>query len=415
MKGLHIIGFKAENFKRLSAVEIIPDGNTVIIAGKNGQGKSSVLDAIWHALKGPAAAKECGTTRPIRDGEDEAVVRLDLGEIIVTRRWKRSGRNLLEIVGADGTKFTSQQTLLDSLVGPISFDPLSFARMQPREQRRQLIGLLKLSVDPDELDAKKKQLYDERTIVNREVKAVEAELSSIPVPAQSTPDEEISISDVLGEIRAAQEAQNAYNAMQQRLVGMRERAVQLKAQIAKLTEELNTVVAEGKKLAAGVSAASVPDITELQTKMENIEKINAGVRVKRRRAELAARAADKRGESEALTARMEELEREKEAAFKAAKFPIDGLAFDDEGITYGGIPFRQCSSAEQMRVCIAIAAALNPTIRVIRLPDASLLDSDSLAAVSRFAEENDMQVWLECVSDGEPGIGIIIEDGMVKE
>lgn len=277
MKHLHIIGFKAENFKRLSAVEIIPQGNTVIIAGKNGQGKSSVLDAIWHALKGPAAAKECGTTRPIRDGEDEAVVRLDLGEIIVTRRWKRSGRNQLEIVGADGTKFTSQQTLLDSLVGPISFDPLSFARMQPREQRRQLIGLLKLSVDPDEIDAKKKQLYDERTVVNREVKAVEAELSSIPAPAQDTPDEEISISDVLGEIRAAQEVQNAYNAMQQKLSGMRERAVQLKAQIAKLTEELNAVVAEGKKLAAGVRAASVPDITALQVKMENIEKINAGV------------------------------------------------------------------------------------------------------------------------------------------
>jgi recombinational DNA repair ATPase RecF len=35
----------AENVKKLSVVEITPDGNLVQITGKNGQGKSSVLDA----------------------------------------------------------------------------------------------------------------------------------------------------------------------------------------------------------------------------------------------------------------------------------------------------------------------------------------------------------------------------------
>ena len=47
---LKIIQLSAENVKRLIAVEIKPDGNLVQITGKNGQGKTSVLDSIWWAL-----------------------------------------------------------------------------------------------------------------------------------------------------------------------------------------------------------------------------------------------------------------------------------------------------------------------------------------------------------------------------
>ena len=37
-------------------------------------------------------------------------------------------------LNADGTKVTSPQTLLDSLLGKLSFDPLAFAKMTPRQQ-----------------------------------------------------------------------------------------------------------------------------------------------------------------------------------------------------------------------------------------------------------------------------------------
>jgi len=44
---MKIISLVAENVKKLVAVEIKPDGNLVEITGKNGQGKTSVLDSIW--------------------------------------------------------------------------------------------------------------------------------------------------------------------------------------------------------------------------------------------------------------------------------------------------------------------------------------------------------------------------------
>ena len=41
--------------KRLKAVDITPDGTLQIITGRNAQGKTSVLDAIWLALGGGAS------------------------------------------------------------------------------------------------------------------------------------------------------------------------------------------------------------------------------------------------------------------------------------------------------------------------------------------------------------------------
>jgi predicted ABC-type transport system involved in lysophospholipase L1 biosynthesis ATPase subunit len=77
------------------------------------------------------------------------------------------------------------------------------------------------------------------------------------------------------------------------------------------------------------------------------------------------------------------------------------------------VPFKQASGAEQLRVSLAMAIALNPKLRVIRIADGSLLDSDNLALVESIARENDFQVWIEMVGDGD-GRGIIIEDGSVR-
>ena len=49
---MKILQLEAENVKRLKVVSIKPDGSLVQITGANGEGKSSVLDAIYYALAG---------------------------------------------------------------------------------------------------------------------------------------------------------------------------------------------------------------------------------------------------------------------------------------------------------------------------------------------------------------------------
>ncbi|MDE2470486.1 MAG: AAA family ATPase, partial [Bradyrhizobium sp.] len=65
---MKIIRLESENIKGLRAVEVEPDGNVVIIGGKNGAGKSSVLDSMWYALGG----KDALPSKPIRNGEKKA-------------------------------------------------------------------------------------------------------------------------------------------------------------------------------------------------------------------------------------------------------------------------------------------------------------------------------------------------------
>jgi len=130
MKSLRIVSLSAENVKRLRAVSIKPDGSIIEITGKNGAGKTSVLDSITMALGGKSAQP----SKPIRKGCTRAEVVVDLGEIIVKRTWTSDDKSYLSVESSDGSKFPSPQAILDKLVGELTFDPLAFSRMQARDQ-----------------------------------------------------------------------------------------------------------------------------------------------------------------------------------------------------------------------------------------------------------------------------------------
>lgn len=416
---MKIISLKAENVKRLKAVEIVPEGNTVIVSGRNGQGKTSVLDSIWLALGGGNAAKDSQTTQPIRDGAKRANVVLDLGDIKVTRSWTAAGGMALKVEGKDGGVYRSPQALLDSMTGKLSFDPLAFSRMATEEQRKTLIGLVDLGFDPDEMERKIKAVYDERTAVNRDLKALEARISGLEVIDPTLPAEEVSLTELLAEAQEAAQHVSDNAKMRSDLAAKREKAEMMQLELKTLREELErkekifqSTIEAGRELAAVVGALVDPDLESINAKIGNIEELNRKVREANQARVLVAEAEALRKTADEKTAALEGMREQKSKALAAAKFPIDGLGFDEAGVTFRGVPFAQCSSAERMKVSLSIAAALNPTIRVIRVNDGSLLDSESMAEVERMAAERDMQVWVERV-DESGKVGIVIEDGEV--
>lgn len=416
---MKIISLKAENVKRLKAVEIVPEGNTVIVSGRNGQGKTSVLDSIWLALGGGNAAKDSQTSQPIRDGEKKANVSLDLGDIKVTRSWTATGGMTLKVEGKDGAVYKSPQGLLDGMTGKLSFDPLAFSRMVPEEQRKTLIGLVDLGFDPDEMERKIKGVYDERTAVNRDLKALEARISGMAAIDPSLPAEEVSLTELLEEAKEAAQHISDNKRMRSDLVSMRTKAETMQRELKTLREELErkekkfqTTVEAGRLLASAVEILEDPDLEAINAKIGNIEEVNRKIREANQAKALMSEAEALRRAADENTAALEEMREQKRNALAAAKFPIDGLGFDEVGVTFRGVPFAQCSSAERMKVSLSIAAALNPTIRVIRVNDGSLLDSESMAEVERMAAERDMQVWVERV-DETGKVGIVIEDGEI--
>ena len=407
---MKIVQLKAENVKRLRAVEITPDPHVQVITGRNGQGKTSVLDAIWLALGGGAASK--ATARPVRDGEDSATVRLDLGEHVVTRTWS-GGKSTLKVESADGAKFSSPQSLLDGLVGRLSFDPLAFTQMPPAAQRDALLSLVTLPFDPAELDRRRAALFEVRTEIGRDVRQLEGQLAGLPRVSEGTPEVEVSSADVVGELQAAravvEEISRTMRAAEH-AQSERERAetalAEAQAALAAAREAEELVSWQVKAL------PEYPDTKAIETKLSSLDEVNAGVRARREHERVADALSAARDAYDERTAGIAALDEEKAAGLAAATFPIDGLGFDEAGVTYQGVPFSQASSAEQIRVSLAMAMALNPKLRVIRILDGSLLDADNLALVQEMAVAQDYQVWIERVSDGS-GMGVEITDGQV--
>lgn len=396
---MKIISLTAENVKRLKAVEITPDGNVVTITGRNAQGKTSVLDAIWLALGGGPAAK--GTTRPIRDGEAKASVTLDLGDFIVTRSWAGT-KSALTVKSREGATFSGPQGVLDALVGRLSFDPLEFTRLSAREQTAALLDLVELDVDLDALTAERQAAYDERTEVGRRGKA----LGDTPAIAPGVPDEEVSAGALVASIRAA-EAQRSKQREEREALGL------ALAKVKELEADLANWRAAVESHQATVDAhGPLADVDALEAELASVEDTNRAVRANANARDIAARKDALRAEYERLTGRIEAIDQAKSNALATATFPVDGLGFDDTGVTFQGVPFSQASSAEQIRVSLAMAMSLNPRLRVIRILDGSLLDADNLALIEQMAAEQDYQVWIERVSDPSE-TAVVIEDGEV--
>lgn len=414
-RGLRVVKLEAENYKRLSAVEIIPDldAATVTIAGRNAQGKSSVLDAIWAALSNTAASKGTTTTRPIRDGEKSARVSVDLGDIIVTRKWE-GDKNTLVVESVDGARFPSPQRMLDELIGHFSFDPLAFASLPAKSQQAELLHLVDLPFEPEALAGQRKAAFDDRTIVGRAVKQLQGQLAGFPEIGDDIPDEPVSVAALVAELDAARDIEVSYDVANEEIgtarniIAETDRAIaDLQAKKTRWLDKLKETKERLRNLPERV------DVVPIRDQIDGAEATNTAVRQKHQRQEVIDLIADEKATYEALTARIAELDKTKSDGLAAAVFPIDGLGFDDDGVTYNGVPFAQASSAERLRVSVAMAMALNPQVRVIRISDGSLLDSENLAVIESMASEQGFQVWIEVV-DETGTIGVVIEDGQVK-
>lgn len=410
-----VVNLVAENYKRIKAVDITPDPNssTVTIAGRNAQGKSSVIDAIWAALAGTAATKGTATTRPIRDGENTARVTVDLGNIIVTRTWE-GDKTALKVESREGARFGSPQKMLDELIGRLSFDPLAFASLAPKAQQAELLQLVELPFDPAALASQRKAAFDDRTDVGRVVKQLQGQLAGFPEIGNDVPDEPVSVAALIEELDIATSLQvdaenaaiNANHAA--RAVADAEQGVtRAEEHLAAMRADLAKAEAHRNRL------PEPPEVEPIRTRINNVEEVNAAVRQKHQRQEVVDLLDAEKSKRDALTDKIAELDKTKTDGLAAATFPIDGLGFDDEGVTYRGVPFAQSSAAERLRVSVAMAMAMNPKIRVIRITDGSLLDSENLALIEEMAAAEEFQVWIERV-DETGKVGVIIEDGEVK-
>lgn len=408
---MKILKLQAENIKRLVAVEITPEGDLVTISGNNGAGKSSVLDAIFWALAGASNIQD----KPIREGEEKAFIRLDLGKYTVERRFTQKG-TYLDVRTQEGAKFTNAQSVLDDLIGSIAFDPLEFSRMKPADQCDVIKGIVEFEVDLDMLQKYYQDAFDQRRDLNRDIKQLESQIAAIVLP-DDLPEGPVDVSqkslDLVNLRASVDHAERAKSK-----VTDLEHAVQACAQSLALAQQAFYNKEEELKAAKENLAA----LEAKKAKPEDVAKIEAEINTASQTNALYQRAASKKelvdkkdgiqSEVDALNEKMASCKKQKEDAFANAKWPVPGLSLKDGAVYFNDIPFDQASSAEQLRISAAIAMASNSELRVMRIKDGSLLDPKGFELLANLAKEHDYQVWVEAVYTNDP-MAIIIEDGTV--
>ena len=443
---MKIVQLKTENIKRLSAVEITPDGSVVKISGKNASGKTSVLDSIWWAMGGADHIQG----KPINKDAEKACIHLDLGDIQVDRKFTDKGTTLT-VTNKDGARYQSPQAVLDNLVGKLAFDPLEFMRLKPAEQFKQLRGIVVLDGDIDALDIERKEIFEERTIANRLVKEKAGAVKNNPID-DDAPAEIVSAAELINKINDAEDSNRqrqiliyASETSNNHVITLLDDLTDYKDYIKsntlalknkldediKLRQEIheNDLLAMEDKLAEKVKAhhaqqtiaeTAIKDaeskvlveVDALRTELANIETNNEAARNRQKAFTLFTEHSGAVDNAAALTDKIKDIDGKKLKIMSAAKFPTDGLTFDDGVVIYNSLPLEQASSAEQLKISMSIAMAANPKFRVIRITDGSLMDSSSFEIIEQMATDNDFQVWVEVV-DETGSVGVVIEDGKV--
>lgn len=397
---MKIIKLTSENVKRLKAVEITPEGALVVVGGDNAAGKTSVLDSIEYALGGQPAASQ-----PVRTGETRARIVVDLGDLVVTRTITPTGGGSLVVANAEGIKQGTPQGILDRLVGKLAFDPLAFSRQPPKAQAETLRALM--GIDLSDYDTDRRLAYEERTAANREVRRLEDALATttgyVGMPAQP-----IDLNDILDALAHATR-NNAENESKRRVVDACAR------EVTRLSAKLEVANLNHKAALEAAKGLADIDLAAFRLRATEADEINEKVRSNQFRAETVAALAAQKKCVDALTKEINEIDADKLAKIAAAQFPVLGLGFDLAGnVTFNNIPFDQCSSAEQLRVSVAIGIAMNPKLRVLLIRDGSLLDDNGLNLLARMASESGSQVWIERVGSDQH-TSVVIEDGQVAD
>lgn len=403
MDNIKINQLEIENVKRVKAVKIQPsrEGLTVV-GGKNGQGKTSVLDAIAWALGGnsfrPSEAKREGSAT-----DPYLKVILSNG-LIVERKGKNSE---LKVTDPEGNK--AGQKLLDEFIEELALNLPKFLNANSKEKAETLLQIIGVGGQLRELEIKEKELYNRRREVGR-IADQKKKFADEQVYYPDAPHEIVSAAELIKQ----QQDILARNGERQR---MKDEYDSILAQIDAVELQLEDLERKKAELHARKKDAERPpaelemeSTAEIEASINDIEETNRKVRANMDKDRAEDDALQLSHEVDKLTKELDDTRDRKKELLKSADLPLEGLSVEDGELIYKGQKWDNMSSSEQLVVSTAIIRRLNPKCSFVLLDKLEQMDADTLAEFGAWLEQEGLQAIATRVSTGSE-CDIIISDG----
>lgn len=436
MEPITLASMKVTNFGRIADATVTFSAGTTYISGGNGEGKSWFCRAVQTLFfeKGAAGA------HPLKAGTAKGEIIGTLSNGLVCRMGvTENGVTELRITDSSSEMpnkpLGTPRAILDKLISSLAFDPMRFIQeLNAKQQLDEIKRICKL--DFAEIDKQRATLFAKRTDINREHKAAEATLASMPPHDATAPAAEISTVDLMDKLSKAQAYNRETEAMakhidvgrgvlQQRLQaesGFEAKRNELLAALATLDKDRadnrEAIAAIEQQIAAKSEALTerpAANTQAIEQQIANSGAENRKLANNKARAEAQARVTKWATESAALTSQIDAIDAEKLKRVSEAAMPIDGLGITDECVTYRGLPLEAASTREQMEVSFAICASLNPTLRTVIIPHGSLITASNRPHFEALATKYGMQPLVELADDSGTVPGIVIRDGVASQ
>lgn len=394
-----------ENVKRVKAVKMEPAASGLtVIGGKNGQGKTSVLDSIAWALGGNSFKP----SQPMRDGSTiPPTLHLVLSNgLVVERKGKNSD---LKVTDPDGNK--GGQQLLNDFVEQLALNLPKFINSTNKEKASILLQIIGVGNQLKELEQKELEIYNRRHVIGQiadQKKKFAKEQPYYP----DMPNKLTSASELIGR----QQDILAKNGENQR---KREILHRLEQEYQKVIDDIQTLLNKQKAIEADLviarkSAENLIDenTEELKRNIENIEEMNRKTRANLDKEKAEDDALEHENQYNKLSIEIDNVREQKTDLLKNAELPLEDLSVEDGELTYKGFKWDNMSSSDQLKVSTAIVRKLNPECGFVLLDKLEQMDTDTLNEFGQWLEQEGLQAIATRVSTGGE-CSIIIEDGYV--
>ena len=372
-----------------------------VVSGKNGAGKSSVIDAISAALRGGSH------TGLLRRGSSKGEVKLTLDRdgvpVVVTRRFSKKP-SVLEVTEG-GVPVHGPQGYLNEILDAIVSNPAAFKQATAKERVRIMLEASGVDVpredigeitgEPCKTDGSAAEVIEQwgerihhaRTLENRAAKEHEATVASLEaslLPEVGDVTEQVAALTQKGVALAVDAESKREAARSKRDEAVNEAARVLIADLQAIGDEIRPLFEEGLLEMERLEAA--------KTAFDKAE----GARSVLEDSQAKWNAADSKAVK--MTRQLEQLEELRARVLGEIK--IEGVDVFEGEIRLNGIPFGSLSASEKTKLSVRVARMRQPEAPIMLLDGMEKFDDPNWEGFLEHAETYGIQIVAARVSDG---------------